>query len=314
MSKINASITSPPRVLPIASVPKRHYRVAATASGFAATGAPVVGFAMTDPRPVRRRVPRPRGHRGIQVFPQPASRRDARDAASPRRPAARRSSWRRNFLPTKMSPRGFSGAVETGVARPARRKSADTREPPVSGALPLCDRRTRWPQAVHARVRTDARHRKDGASTTWSSTTAFASTSTRSPTTPPTPNRASATGTIGREPDRGRSRLVRSGAADVWPRYWSMRRRISTAPSGEACFIDDSCERLPNGVEVDEEVAAHAAEAEWWIAAFGADGKRFALRADYSENRSSWNICAERSRSAPMSPNSGATPVKAKTF
>jgi hypothetical protein len=42
---------------------------------------------------------------------------------------------------------------------------------------------------------------------------------------------------------------------------------------------------LPNGVEIDEEVAAHTAEAEWWIAAFGTDGKRFAVRNDYGENR-----------------------------
>jgi len=80
--------------------------------------------------------------------------------------------------------------------------------------------------------------------------------------------------------------LIRSGAADVLAAVLVHEAtHIDRAVSGEACFIDDSCERLPNGVEVDEEVAAHAAEAEWWIAAFGTDGKRFAVRVDHSENR-----------------------------
>lgn len=34
------------------------------------------------------------------------------------------------------------------------------------------------------------------------------------------------------------------------------------------------CERLPNGINLDEETAAHAAEAEWWIARYGADGRQ----------------------------------------
>ena len=80
--------------------------------------------------------------------------------------------------------------------------------------------------------------------------------------------------------------LVRSGAADVLAAVLVHEAtHIDRAVSGEACFVEDTCERLPNGVEVDEEVAAHAAEAEWWIAAFGTDGKRFAVRVDYSENR-----------------------------
>jgi hypothetical protein len=80
--------------------------------------------------------------------------------------------------------------------------------------------------------------------------------------------------------------LVRSGAADVLAAVLVHEAtHIDRAISGKACFLDDSCDRLPNGVEVDEEVAAHAAEAEWWIAAFGTDGKRFAVRVDYSENR-----------------------------
>jgi hypothetical protein len=60
---------------------------------------------------------------------------------------------------------------------------------------------------------------------------------------------------------------------------------IDRAVSGQACFVDDRCDRLPNGVEIEEEIAAHTAEAEWWIAAFGSDGKRFAFRSDYGENR-----------------------------
>jgi hypothetical protein len=80
--------------------------------------------------------------------------------------------------------------------------------------------------------------------------------------------------------------LVRSGAADVLAAVLVHEAtHIDRAISGEACFIHENCKRLPNGVDVDEEVAAHAAEAEWWIAAFGTDGKRFAMRADYSENR-----------------------------
>ena len=60
---------------------------------------------------------------------------------------------------------------------------------------------------------------------------------------------------------------------------------IDRAVSGTACFFQDTCERLKNGVEIDEEIAAHTAEAEWWIAAFGVDGKRFAFQGDYGENK-----------------------------
>jgi hypothetical protein len=80
--------------------------------------------------------------------------------------------------------------------------------------------------------------------------------------------------------------LVRSGAADVLAAVLVHEAtHIDRAVSGAACFLDDRCQRLPNGVEIDEEIAAHTAEAEWWIAAFGADGKRFAVRNDYGENR-----------------------------
>ncbi len=66
---------------------------------------------------------------------------------------------------------------------------------------------------------------------------------------------------------------------------------IDRAISGSACYFEtrsltgNACTTLPNGVELEEEVAAHSAEAEWWIAAYGDDGKRFTWRGDYSENR-----------------------------
>lgn len=60
---------------------------------------------------------------------------------------------------------------------------------------------------------------------------------------------------------------------------------LDRAFSGQACFLRQACTTLDNGVELDEEVAAHAAEAEWWIAMYGADGKRLALRTDAFENR-----------------------------
>ena len=59
---------------------------------------------------------------------------------------------------------------------------------------------------------------------------------------------------------------------------------IDRAIARTACSYDDTCTRLPNGVELEEEIAAHAAEAEWWIAAYGDDGKRFAFGFDHGEN------------------------------
>jgi hypothetical protein len=53
---------------------------------------------------------------------------------------------------------------------------------------------------------------------------------------------------------------------------------------GTACSYAGTCTLLPNGVELEEEIAAHAAEAEWWIAAYGTDGKRFAFGYDYGMN------------------------------
>lgn len=53
---------------------------------------------------------------------------------------------------------------------------------------------------------------------------------------------------------------------------------------GTACSFTETCTILSNGVELEEEVAAHRAEAEWWIAAYGENGKRFALGYDYGMN------------------------------
>jgi hypothetical protein len=83
--------------------------------------------------------------------------------------------------------------------------------------------------------------------------------------------------------DRG---YVRSLRADVLAAILVHEAtHLDRAISHTACYYDDSCTTLPNGVEVEEEVAAHTAEAEWWLAAYGDDGKRFAVRTDYAENR-----------------------------
>jgi hypothetical protein len=89
--------------------------------------------------------------------------------------------------------------------------------------------------------------------------------------------------------DRG---YVRSLQADVLAAVLVHEAtHIDRAISRKACYFetgtggDDACTTLPNGVELEEEIAAHTAEADWWIAAYGDDGKRFALRTDYSENR-----------------------------
>ncbi len=47
----------------------------------------------------------------------------------------------------------------------------------------------------------------------------------------------------------------------------------------------NACTELSNGVDLEEEVVAHEAEAQWWIAAYGRDGKDRAFTADASENR-----------------------------
>ncbi|MDQ3045750.1 MAG: hypothetical protein M3R06_11480, partial [Chloroflexota bacterium] len=50
------------------------------------------------------------------------------------------------------------------------------------------------------------------------------------------------------------------------------------------CTVTESCTTLPNGVLLEEEVAAHTAEIIWWIAAYGEDGKRLAVRYDHGLN------------------------------
>lgn len=64
---------------------------------------------------------------------------------------------------------------------------------------------------------------------------------------------------------------------------------LDRAISGDACYYQSedatACTTLPNGVTLDEEIAAHSAEAEWWIAAYGDNGKSLAWSSDYAENR-----------------------------
>lgn len=60
---------------------------------------------------------------------------------------------------------------------------------------------------------------------------------------------------------------------------------IARAVDGTACYYANACEVLPNGVDLDEEVVAHEAEAQWWIAAYGKDGKDRAFTTDASENQ-----------------------------
>jgi hypothetical protein len=83
-------------------------------------------------------------------------------------------------------------------------------------------------------------------------------------------------------------RYVRSLQADVLAAILIHEAtHLDRAISGDACYFqgDDACTILPNGVTLDEEIAAHGAEAEWWIAAYGDDGKSLAWSSDYSENR-----------------------------
>jgi hypothetical protein len=79
---------------------------------------------------------------------------------------------------------------------------------------------------------------------------------------------------------------VRSRTADVVAAMLVHEAtHIDRAIKGESCDNRNDCAELPNGVELEEEVAAHAAEARWWIAAYGDNGKRFSVSADYGENR-----------------------------
>lgn len=80
--------------------------------------------------------------------------------------------------------------------------------------------------------------------------------------------------------------LVNSGETDVLAALLVHEAtHVDRAVTGVSCVLNDTCTELPNGIEVQEEVAAHAAEARWWIAAYGTGGKRFAFGADYGENK-----------------------------
>lgn len=59
---------------------------------------------------------------------------------------------------------------------------------------------------------------------------------------------------------------------------------IDRAIHGTSCEVTLACETLPNGVDLEEEMAAHAAEAQWWDAAYGHDGKSLTIGHDYGEN------------------------------
>ncbi|MBX3071339.1 MAG: hypothetical protein KF883_12620 [Thermomicrobiales bacterium] len=60
---------------------------------------------------------------------------------------------------------------------------------------------------------------------------------------------------------------------------------IERAITRTSCYYADACTVLPNGVYLEEEVVAHSAEAEFWIALFGRDGKDRALANDHAENQ-----------------------------
>ena len=51
-----------------------------------------------------------------------------------------------------------------------------------------------------------------------------------------------------------------------------------------ACFYKNDCQTLPNGVDIQEEVYAHAAEARFWQELYGNDGKNFAFGTASGEN------------------------------
>jgi hypothetical protein len=57
---------------------------------------------------------------------------------------------------------------------------------------------------------------------------------------------------------------------------------VDRSISGKACGAFDGCEVLDNGVVLDEEVAAHAAEAQWWIDVYGPGGRRVPSGYGYS--------------------------------
>ena len=80
--------------------------------------------------------------------------------------------------------------------------------------------------------------------------------------------------------------VLRSGETDVLAALLVHEStHIDRYVHHQACNYTDSCTVLPNGVDVEEEIAAHGAEAQWWIDAYGSNGKRFATGYDYGENR-----------------------------
>ncbi|CAN5853776.1 hypothetical protein BH20CHL4_BH20CHL4_03260 [soil metagenome] len=62
-------------------------------------------------------------------------------------------------------------------------------------------------------------------------------------------------------------------------------KHIERAITRTACYYASSCTTLPNGVELEEEIIAHGAEAEWWIEVYGRDGKEWAFGSDHAQNQ-----------------------------
>jgi pentatricopeptide repeat protein len=60
---------------------------------------------------------------------------------------------------------------------------------------------------------------------------------------------------------------------------------MDRAITGTDCGYDSGCTVLKNGVRLEEETAAHSAEARWWIDMYGAEGKRVQSIDDAWENQ-----------------------------
>jgi hypothetical protein len=58
-------------------------------------------------------------------------------------------------------------------------------------------------------------------------------------------------------------------------------KHIDRAINGETCSMFDRCTVLDSGITVEEEMAAHGAEARWWIEIYGAGGRRVASGGGY---------------------------------
>jgi hypothetical protein len=59
---------------------------------------------------------------------------------------------------------------------------------------------------------------------------------------------------------------------------------MDRAIKGTDCGLNSGCTILKNGVRLEEEVAAHSAEARWWIDMYGSSGKRVQTMDDAWEN------------------------------